>query len=224
MFHLVLCRLGGFGAEAHARAEVLQLARADVGGHYEDGVLEIDLATHTIGELSLVKDLQQHIVHVVVGFLDFIKQYDRVGLAAYLFGKLAALFVSHVARRRTDETRYGVLLHIFAHIDADDGILRVEKILGQHLGQVGFAHTGGTEEDEGADGLVGVLESGAVAADGLGNLDDGVVLADDLALQLVGHLQQARALVGGDALRGHARHHRDDFGNRVFRHDRTLQV
>ena len=160
----------------------------------------------------------------MVRLLDFVQQHDGVGLAAHLLGELSALLVADVARRRADESRDRVLLHILAHVDADDGVLRVEKVLGQHLGQVGLADAGGTEEDEGADGLVGVFQTGAVAADGLRDLHDRLVLTDDHALQLVGHAHQPLAFVLGDALYGHARHHCNHLRHRVFRHERTVLV
>ena len=70
--HFVLGGLGSLGTEAHAGAEVLELAGAHVGGHDDDGVLEIDLAAHAVGELALVKDLQQNIIDIVVRLLDFV--------------------------------------------------------------------------------------------------------------------------------------------------------
>ena len=63
---------GGLGVEADAGPEVLQFARADVGGHDEDGVLEVHLAADAVGELALVEHLQQHVVDIVVGLLDLV--------------------------------------------------------------------------------------------------------------------------------------------------------
>ena len=224
MGDFLLGSLGSFGAEAHAGAEVFELARANVGGHDDDGVLEIDLATHAVGELTFVKDLQQNVIDIVVRFLDFVQQHDRVGLAAHLFGELAALFVTDIARRRADEAGNRVFLHVLAHVDADDSVLGVKEILCQHFGKIGFADTGGTEEDESADGLVRVFQTGAVAAYGLGDFHHRFVLTDDHPLQFCSHAHQSFTFVLGDALHGYARHHRNYLSHSVLRDIGTVLV
>ena len=94
----------------------------------------------------------------------------------------------------------------------------VKEVFGQHLGKIGLSHAGRAEEDERADGRVGILESRPVASDGLGDLADGVVLSDDRTRQLFLHLHQAKTFVLGDTLHRNARHHGDDFGDVLFGH------
>ena len=67
-------------------------------------------------------------------------------MAPHRFGQLSALVVTDVTRRRSDQPRHGVLLHVFAHVEPDDGILVVEEKFGQRLAQLGFAHAGRPEE------------------------------------------------------------------------------
>ena len=221
--HLRLLGLAGGGVETHAHAEVLQLAAADVGGHDDDGVAEVDLAADAVGELSVVEHLEQHVEHVGVCLLNLVEQHDAIGFAAYTLGELAALLVAHISRRRSDEAAHGELLHVLAHVDAYHGGLAVEEVFGQNLGQVGLADAGGAEEEEAADGAVGVLEAGAVAADGFGNLGDGLVLTHHAALQLFLHTQQAVALALGDAFHGHAGHH-GHYGSHVLVGDGHLAL
>ena len=83
------------------------------------------------------------------------KQHHGVGLAADLLGQLPALFVAHVAGRRAEEPRDGELLHVLGHVDADQGVLVAEEVLGQRPGQLGLADAGGAEEDERADRPLG---------------------------------------------------------------------
>ena len=92
------------------------------------------------------------------------KSTTAVGPAAHRLGELPALVVADVARRRADEPGDGVLLHVLGHVDADHRVLVVEEELGQRLGRLGLPHAGGAEEDEGADGPVGILQAGAGAA------------------------------------------------------------
>ena len=91
----------------------------------------------------------------------------RVGPAADGLGEVAALLVADVAGRRADQPGHGVPLHELAHVEADHGVLVVEQELGQRLRQLGLAHAGGPQEDERADGPVGVLQAGAAAAHGV---------------------------------------------------------
>ena len=92
-------------------------------------------------------------------FLDLIKQHDRIRLTAHVLGKLPALVVADVSRRRTDQPRDAVFLHVFRHIDADHRAFVVEKKFRECLGKLGFPDTGRPQEKERADGAVLVLQA-----------------------------------------------------------------
>jgi hypothetical protein len=51
---------------------------AEVGGHEEDGVAEVDGAAASVGEATLVEDLQEELVDVAVGLLDLVEEDDAV--------------------------------------------------------------------------------------------------------------------------------------------------
>ena len=140
---------------------------ADVAGHDDDGVLEVDGAALVVGQAAVVQDLQQHVEHVGVRLLDLVEEHDAVRPAAHRLGELAALLVAHVAGRRADQPRDGVLLHVLAHVEPHHGLLVVEEELGQRPRQLGLADAGRAEEHERADRPLRVLEPGAGAADGL---------------------------------------------------------
>ena len=55
-----------------------------------------------------------------------------------------------------------MLLLVFGHIDADHGVLVVEEKIGEGAGACG------AQENKRTDGALGVVESGAGAADGVG--------------------------------------------------------
>jgi len=82
---------------------------------------------------------------------------------------------------------------------AHDGFLVVEEELGQGPGQLGLAHARGAQEQEGADGLLGLLEARAGAPDGLGDDFDGLVLADDALVQDILHVHELLGLGLGQA-------------------------
>ena len=83
-----------------------------------------------------------------------------------------------------------MLLHVFGHVDADDGILAVEQEIRQRLTQFRLAHAGGSEEQERAVRPVRVRQTGAGAPYGVRDRDNRLILTDDPALQRLLHLQQ----------------------------------
>ena len=111
-----------------------QQRRADVGGHDDEGVLEVDCAALAIGEPPVVEDLEKGVEDVGVGLLNFVEQDDAVWTAADGLGQLAALLVTNVAGRRPDQAGDGVFLHVFRHVDPDHGLLTIEQRGGQSPG------------------------------------------------------------------------------------------
>src|SRR5208283_4531821 len=80
-----------------------ELRCAEVRGHDEDGVLEVDGAALGVGESAIVEDLQEDVEDVGMGLLDLVEEDDGIRPAADGLGELAALVVADVARRRSDE-------------------------------------------------------------------------------------------------------------------------
>ncbi len=134
--------------------------------------------------------MQQHVEHLGVGFLDLVEQHHAVGLAAHGLRQLPAFLIAHVAGRRAHQPRHGVLFLVLAHIDADHSLVGVEQELGQRASHLGLAHAGGTQEDERAQGPVGVLQAAAGAADGVGDGAHRIVLAHHALVQPLFHVQQ----------------------------------
>jgi hypothetical protein len=114
------------------------------------------IASLTVGETTLVEQLQEHVEHIAVRLLDLIEEKDRVRPAAHRFRQLAALFVADVAGRRADQARHGVPLLVLAHVDADHGAFVIEEELRERAGQLGLPHAGRPQEDERADRTIGI--------------------------------------------------------------------
>ena len=106
-----------------------------------------------------------------------------------------------------------MLLHELAHVQADHRVLVVEEELGEGLAQLGLPDAGRAEEEERADGAPRVLEARAGPADGVGDGDDGVVLADDALLDPVFHAEELVALAFEEARDGDAGPFGDDLGD-----------
>src|SRR3989338_8644522 len=204
-FALVIFGVLAFGAgrETHP-AGGAQILAADVRGHDDDGVLEIHGLALGVREPPVIQDLQEKVEHLRVGLLDLVEEDQGIRPVADHFRELAALLVAHVARRRSDEARGRVPLHVFRHVDAHDGLLVVEHEFRQGLGELGLAHSGRSQEHEGAQGAVGVGKAGARPAQGVRHGPDGVLLADDPRGQDLFDLHQLLAFVLEHALNGYA--------------------
>ena len=113
-----------------------------------------------VGQASIVENLQQHVENLRGGLLDLVEQHDLVWPATNRLGQYAAFLIAHIAGRRADQPGHGVLLHELGHVDADHGVLVVEQVGGERLGQLGLADAGRPEEQERADGTGRVLQTG----------------------------------------------------------------
>ena len=213
--------LVGLRVEAEAVLAPDQV-RADVRGHDDDRVAEVDLAAFGVGQVAVVEDLQQHVEDFGVRLLDLVEQDQAVGLAPHRVGQLPAVVVADVARRRADQPRHGVPLHELRHVEPDHVVVRAEHEVRQRAGQLGFAHAGGAEEHEDADRAARILESGAGAAHGFGQRDDRLLLPHDPLVNVLLHVQQPLGFLRRDLHHGDARPHRNDLGDVLGEHIRGV--
>jgi len=180
------------------------MARAEVRGEDDDGVLEVHGAALRIGDAAVVEHLEQDVEDIRVRLLDLVEEDDGVGLAAHGLGELAALVVADVARRRADQTGHAVLLHVLRHVDADHRGFGIEERFGERLGELGFADAGRPEEQETADRTARVFDAGAGAQDRLGDERDGFVLPDHTLVEHVGQAQEFFLFALDESGDGHA--------------------
>src|SRR5215813_7765921 len=186
--HRLLHSLVSFALE---RAAVFQDAvAADVRGHDHNRVFEIHDAALSVGQPSVVQNLQHDVEDVVMSLIDLVEEDHRIGTPPDGLGQLSALFVTDVAWRRADQPGYGVPLLVFRHINADHRALVVEEKFGQRPRQLRFADAGRAQKDERADGAVRVFQPRTRADDGFGHRRHGVVLADHAAMQLLFEAEQ----------------------------------
>jgi peptide deformylase len=83
-------------------------------------VLEAHYTSLRIGEAAIVEDLEEELNELLGGLLELVDEDDRVGFAAHIFGKLTALVVPYVSRRRADETRDGVLFAVLRALEKEE--------------------------------------------------------------------------------------------------------
>src|SRR5689334_17395009 len=109
--------LTGCSSKANALPEIFQLARADVGSHNQDGVLEINLAAQAVRESAFVQDLKEQREYIWMWFFNFIEENDGVWLASKFFSKLSAFFITDISGGSADEPGHGKLFNILADIE-----------------------------------------------------------------------------------------------------------
>ena len=147
-----------------------------------------------VGDLAIIQDLEEDVQHVRVGLFDLVEEDHGVRLTADLLRQLARLVIAHIARGGAHQAGHGVLLHELRHIQPDQGVRRVEKVICQLLHQLRLAHAGGAHKDE-ADGLVLGGDAHPVPPHGGGHSLHRLVLADDVAFQAALQLAQALELL-----------------------------
>ncbi len=205
-------------------AHVLDLVRAQVRGHHDDGVAEVHGAALAVGQAAIVQHLQQDVEHIRMRLLHFVQQDQRVRTATHGLGQVATFLVADIARRRADQARDAVLLHELAHIDADHRVGTVEQEFGQRLAQLGLADAGGAEEQERAGRTVRIGQACTRAAHGIGDDLDRFLLADHAVVQHLFHAQQLVALAFEHLVDRDAGPARNDLGDLLVGHAVLYQL
>src|SRR5579883_77619 len=138
LLHLLIRRLGILrlvGADEAERVVATDQLGADVAGHDDDRVAEVDAAALGVGQMPLIEDLQEHVEDVRVRLLDLVEQDQAVRLPPHGIGQLTAIVVADIAGWRADEPRDAVLLHELAHVELDHGVFGAKHELRQRAGE-----------------------------------------------------------------------------------------
>ena len=187
--HFVALALVG----GEANAGLLQGLGAGVGCHDNHHIAKIRLASVVVGQGAVVHYLQQDIEHLRVRLFDFVQQQHGVRLLGNGFGKQSALIKADIAGRRADQPAYGMAFHVFGHVEANQFDAHA---IGQLARYFGFSDASRPGEQEAANGLLRVAQSGARHFDRSGQGINGRFLAEDHVLQIAIQVLQRRAVVG----------------------------
>ena len=152
---------------------------SQVGGHDQNGILEIHRTSLAVSHAAIIKNLQQNIEYIRMRLFNLIKQDDGIGPPPDSFGKIASFFIAHISWRGADQPGDGMFLHEFRHIQPDHGLFAVKKELCQGAGQFRLADTGGSQEDKGPERSVRILQAGPGPPHRIGNSSDGLGLANN---------------------------------------------
>ena len=148
-----------------------------------------------------------------MSLFNLVEQQHAVGLAAHGLGEVTALLVAHIAGRRPNQAGDRVLLHEFAHVNADQVVFTVKQKACQRLAQLGLSHTRRAKEQEGAGRAVRIAEARTGTADGIGDCAYGLILADHALMQFALHQQQLVALTLHQLADRNTGGTRDNLGN-----------
>ena len=148
----------------------------------DDHVAEVGLAPVVVGERGVVHHLEQDVEEVGVRLLDLVEHQHRVRRLADGVGQQPALVEADVARRRADQPRHGVLLHVLGHVEA-------QELDAQHAAPAAWParscrRRSGPRTGTMPIGFSGDAEARARQLDGRRQRVDGLVLAEDDLLQL----------------------------------------
>ena len=169
--------------------------RADVAGQNDDGVLERHHPAAAVRQPAVVEDLQQQIEYVRMRLFNFVKQYDRIGLASDTLGELSAPLVkADVSRRRADKLGDRILLHIFGHIQPHEHLLVAEHTLGKRLGKIGLSHARRTYKNKGTNGFSRIFQPRTRTAYGFRDGNDRLLLTNDAAMQFLFEMHETFTL------------------------------
>ena len=190
-----------------------QKRRAQVRGHDQHRVFEIHRAALRVGQPPVVHHLQQHVEHIRVRLLNLVEQDNRVRPAPNGLSQLPALVVADVPRRRADQPRHRVLLHVLAHVDAHHGLLVVEQKLRQRASRLRFAHTRRPKKNKRADGPLGIAQPRSRTPDRVSDHAQRLVLAHHALTQPILHRHQLLHFAFKHAAHRNARPLAHNFGD-----------
>ena len=181
-------------ADAAVKANGLRRKlRSGIRGHDEHHVAEVGLAPLVVRQPGIIHHLQQNVVYVLMGLFYLVEQQHGIGGLTDGIGQQAAVLVAHIAGRRANELGHGMLLGIFAHVEAYQ---LDAQLTGQHLGHLRLAHTRGTHEEQRGQRLVVVEQSGTRHLHGFHYLADGLVLTVYLRKHSGGQRLQLLVVIG----------------------------
>ena len=181
-----------FGADIltlEADAVFSHSACTGIGRHNDDNITEIRFSSLVVGEGGVIHGLQQDIVDIRVGFLDFVQQKDGMGRFTDFLREQSAFLVTHISGGGADELGHGVLFLVFAHVKADEPDAQLFR---KASGNFRFSDTGGSYEQQACQGLSLFQKPCPCEFYGVDYLGYGFILSENAA--------QKPALQGAEAL------------------------
>jgi len=169
-------------------------------------VLEVDDSTSSIGNSSIVENLEENLNKLPRSLFKLIDEHNRVRFPPDELREQPSFIVADVTCWSSEEFGDSVFLRVFRGVDSKHGIGRVEEEFGERFRELSFTSTGGTDEEETGDWSIGIGKSGTIETDSVRNSSYCFVLTDDLLAKSLFHLEKFLLLgqlgkVSKDAIR-----------------------
>ena len=127
--------------------------------HDNDRVLEIHGASFAVGQTAVIENLQHDVPDVGMRLFDFVEQDDGIRPSANAFGEISAFVIPDVSRRSADQSRNGMLFHVFRHVDANHRPLVIKEKLRKRSRRFRLSDSSRSEKHEHADRTVAILQT-----------------------------------------------------------------
>ncbi len=181
---------GGLRKSQGAVDHLVHLGSAQVRGHHDDALRQIDAAIVAQSQRRLVENAQQQLPQGVRGLLDLVEQQDRelqlLGVPLverFLRQQRMSLTMAEIARRRANQL--GDLVRVLelraVNLDASMGV--TEKRLGHGFHHTRLAGAGRPQKQKISHRPTRRIQPGEKHLIDLGDLFHGRILADDLPPQ-----------------------------------------
>ena len=125
-----------------------QIAGTNVGGHDQNRVLEVHSSSLGIGNTTIIQYLQQYIEYIRMGFFHLIKKDNGVWTSSDCLCQLSAFFIAYISWRRSDQTGYGVFLHILTHVNTHHILFIIKQTGSQCFCKLRLTYTSWSKEQE----------------------------------------------------------------------------
>ena len=170
--------------------------RTQIGGHDNNGIFEVYHSALAIGKTAIIQNLQQDIKHISMSLFDFIQQNNAIWMTTNSLRQLTTLIIAHISRRRTNQTRYRVFLHVLTHINTNHAAFIIKESLCQSLGQLSFTNTGRAKEDKGTDWTLRSLDTSSGSQNSLADYLDSLILTNYPLMEHILQMEQLLPFTG----------------------------
>src|SRR5947209_2886584 len=137
----------------------LEFRTTGITGHDHHCILEVYSAALTIGQTTIIHNLQQSVEDLWMRLLNLVQQNDAVWASAHLFGQLTTFVVTDISWRATEQTSNGMRLHVLRHVKTDQVIFTTKEFSRQGLRQFRLTYTRWAKEEERANRALWILQA-----------------------------------------------------------------
>ena len=123
-----------------------------------------------------MKDLRMRFFH-------FIKKHDSIRLPSNSLCQLSSLLITNISWRRTNQSGYRMLLHIFWHINSNQSILIIKQSICKRFCKLSLSYSSRSKEKEGSNWSIRIFKSSPRTANSIRYEMNSLFLSNDRFFQ-----------------------------------------